>query len=114
MNLALVRLAITCRVTGCCEWNERAARRVRADPDLQGLTPEGIKQLLYNFASDPNNELHECPEQREGYRHLRDYYYYAIIPIPQFRHGLFVEMALIDDDQELPVVHLVNAHEERR
>lgn len=46
-ELDLVRLAITRRGGGYCEWAERAAQRVHSDRDLKGLlTPEGIKDLL--------------------------------------------------------------------
>ena len=50
-------------------------------------------------------------EQRRHYSH-RDYWYAAVIPESGFKHGLFVEMELIDDDPELPVVALLNAHPE--
>jgi hypothetical protein len=44
----------------------------------------------------------------------RPFYYKAIIPVPEFRHGLFVEIVLDDDDPDLPTVRLVNAHEQKR
>jgi len=39
-------------------------------------------------------------------------YYKVIIPVDDFRHGVFVEIRLTgDDDPEYPEVTLFNAHE---
>ena len=57
-ELALVVKAIRCRVTGCCEWEDRAARRLRGDPGLQGLTPEGIVEALIDFG---HVSVHQVP-----------------------------------------------------
>ena len=51
-------------------------------------------------------------EERENWRHHRDYWYFCIVPVDGFRHGLFVEMELSDDDPDVPEVALVNAHPE--
>jgi hypothetical protein len=112
-ELDLVRRTVTCRVTGCCEWDDRAARRVRADADLQGFTPEGIKDLLYDFVAHQGGEIHQVEETRPEYSD-RPFYYKAIVPVAEFRHGLFVEIVLDDDDPDLPAVRLVNAHEQKR
>jgi hypothetical protein len=57
--------------------------------------------------------VEQAPEKRTEYGH-RAYYYKVIIPELGFRHGLFVEMELTDDDPELPCVAILNAHPERR
>jgi hypothetical protein len=105
-----VKLGKTTR--GCCEWQEKAALRVRKDPDCQGLTPEGIRGHLIDFVTN-GGVIRQVVEQREPYRDHRDYYYKAIIPIVGFPRGLFVEIILSDDDIELPSVEIVNAHPQR-
>ena len=112
-ELALVVTAITCRVTGSCEWDDRAARRVRTDPDLKDFTPDGIKALLEEFVANHGGKLQQVVETRPEYSDRR-FYYKAIIPVPEFKSGLFVEIVLDDDDPELPAVRLVNAHEQTR
>ncbi|HZU34931.1 MAG TPA: hypothetical protein VFA18_03430 [Gemmataceae bacterium] len=112
-QLALVYTAIRSGLTGCCEWVDKEAERVRADPDLQGLTPEYIRQRLQQFVSDEGGQVEQVAETRPHFSH-REYYYKAIIPEPGFRHGLFVELELTDDDPEVPSVTLLNAHSQRR
>jgi hypothetical protein len=112
-ELALVRAAICSGVTGCCEWLDKEAERVRGDPDLQGLTPEYIKQRLCHFVAKEAGQVEQVPETRPN-RSYRDYYYKVIIPEPGFKHGLFVEMELTDDDPDVPSVTILNAHPQRR
>ena len=107
-ELELVRRAIISRITGDCEWDERAARRVR-DSLGPGLTPEVIKELLQDFVRK-GGEVHQVPETREEYARDRRDYYKVIIPVWKFKHGLFVEIILSDDDPENPAVQIVNAH----
>ena len=109
-ELALVVQAIQSGVTGCYEWDDREVERVRNDPRLQGLTPEYIRRRLHEFVT-AGGAIEQRREQRRHYSH-RDYWYAAVIPESGFKHGLFVEMELIDDDPELPVVALLNAHPE--
>jgi hypothetical protein len=108
IELALVVAAIASGVTGCYEWDDKAAERVRGDPALQGLTPEYIRQRLYEFVVS-GGKIQQVPEKRPHYSH-RKYYYKAIINEPGFKHGLFVEMELIDADPELPCITIFNAH----
>jgi hypothetical protein len=118
-ELDLVQRAITIRsitgsfVTGCCEWDEKAARRLRARPPLPGLTPEGIRDLLYDFVATQGGVLLQVAETRPEYQDRR-FYYKAVIPVEGLVHGLFVEIVVDDDDPELPEVRLVNAHEQIR
>jgi hypothetical protein len=109
----LVVKAITCNVGGCCEWDEKAARRVRSQPPWPGLTPEGIKELLIDGVANQGVEVIQVEEKRDDYKD-RPFYYKAIVPVKELRHGLFVEFVLDDDDPELPVVRIVNAHEQNR
>jgi hypothetical protein len=112
-ELALVEKALTCGVVGCVEWVPKEAERVRSDRYLQGLTPEEIQGKVIDYVTNQNGEIRQVKETRSN-RSYRNYYYKVILPYPDlFRKGLFVEMELFDPDTELPVVHLVNAHEQK-
>ena len=115
VELALVVKAISLaqNTRGCCEWNERAARRIRQQPPCQGMTPEGIRELLLDHVNNHRGQILQVEERREEYREHR-FYYKAIIPVAGLRRGLFVEMVLGDDDPEFPAVEIVNAHEQGR
>ena len=112
---ALVVKALTCGVTGCVEWDPDEADKLRGDPYLKGLTPEGIQKDLTDYVIHQGAEaVRQIKEKRKGYQH-RVYYYKVVVPYPDlFRHGLFVEMELFDRDVDLPVVHLLNAHEQKK
>src|SRR5437868_291649 len=103
-ELALVIQAIKCGVTGCCEWDDRATRRILADQDLQAFTPDGIRALLQEFVANKGS-IQQVPETRPEYSDRR-FYYKAVLSVPEFRHGLFVEIVVDDDDPELPAVRL--------
>lgn len=108
----LVVQALTCTLSNCVEWvNERTVNRVRLDPANQGLRPWEIIRLLREHVrrSDPSC-VEQVREEREGWRDRRDYWYKVIVPVDGFRHGLFVELELLDDDPDVPVVVLLNAH----
>jgi Glu-tRNA(Gln) amidotransferase subunit E-like FAD-binding protein len=64
-QLALVRKAITSRLGGCCEWEEKAAERVRSDRSLQGLSREEIKELLQDFVAAHPEAVTARRESRE-------------------------------------------------
>ncbi len=57
--------------------------------------------------------IQQVKEQRPEHGDF-EFYYKAIIPVAEFRHGLFVEMCLTDDDADYPVVLIVNAHPQRK
>jgi hypothetical protein len=108
----LVHKAICAGIFGNIEWQSAAYQRVRRDPDMQGLTPEAIRHLLREHVKD-GNALEIREETREEKR-LEDpenpYWYRAVIPVAAFSHGLFVEVILLDHDEEEPFVQIVNAH----
>jgi hypothetical protein len=107
----LVVKALTCGLSNCVEWiNDRTANRIRNDPDLRGLTPEGIKHKLTAFVKD-GGKVKQKREGRPGYKKSYAFYYKANLPLEGFSRRLFVEMVLTDgDDPDFPVVALVNAH----
>jgi hypothetical protein len=104
-ELRLVIRAITLGLTtgGCCEWQDRAVRRLRARPPFEGFTPEGIKQLLCELVAERPAAVTQVIEKREEYQDHR-YYYKVVIPVAGSQRGLFVELVLIDDEAEYPVV----------
>jgi hypothetical protein len=111
-ELALVIKALTCGVRGCVEWKRNVDDRIRSDPFLKGLTPEGIQEDAIAFVKKNSDKVIQVSETRPQYDH-RAFYYKVIIPYPElFRRGLFVEMELYDSDPEVPTVLLVNAHEQ--
>jgi hypothetical protein len=98
------------RFKGCCEWKESSARRVRGKPPCEGLTPEGIKELLLQHI-EHNGELVQVAEKRDEYLDHR-FYYKAVVAVPGLVRGVFVEVVLADDDPDCPAVLIVNAHEQ--
>ncbi len=114
-QLELVRKAITSRLGGCCEWDDKAAQRVRSDRSLEGLSPEEIQERLQDYVTDHPEAVMARRESREEYRGVCDFWFRVILPVPGFTHGLFVELVLEDDpDPDVPGVVIVNAHEQRR
>lgn len=109
---ALVVQALTCSLSNCVEWiNEQESLRVRADPLNQGLTPKEIKRRLRDHVRVSGSScVEQLREVRENWKERRDYWYRVVVPIDGFPHGLFVEMELFDDDPDVPVVYLLNAH----
>jgi hypothetical protein len=85
---------------------------VRNDRELQGLTPEGIKQEVIAFIKN-GGDIQQREEKRPEYSGEREFFYKVIVPLEGFAHGLFVECILGDDDPDVPTVYLVNAHPQR-
>jgi hypothetical protein len=113
-QLHLVQLAIRSGIFGFIQWKDSAALLVQNDPAMAGLTPSGIRALLRQFVED-GNTLDVRLETRVEY--LQDnpedpYWYRAIIPVPDFPNGLFIEVRLIDADPIGPWVEIVSAHEQ--
>jgi hypothetical protein len=110
-ELALVERAVLEGLGGCIEWDGKSAERVRQNPELRGLTPEGIKSELIRCLRSGEATIKQKPEKREPYCRDFRFYYMAVLPIKGFKRGLFVEMRLVDaDDPEYPIVLIVNAH----
>jgi hypothetical protein len=107
-EFALVVQAISCGVSGCCEWDDKAARRFRQNPPVAGLTPEGVKDTLVEFVSKGGSVV-QVKETRPAYDD-RPFYYKVILPMDGLKYGLFVEIVLDDDDSDLPAVRMVNCH----
>ncbi|HTU92213.1 MAG TPA: hypothetical protein VMF69_19175 [Gemmataceae bacterium] len=110
-DVELVRKAILSRTTGDCEWSESAARRMQSDPSLSEWTPESILALLRDYVAQ-GGSIDRRTETRSEYP--QDHWYRVVVPVKQFRHGLFVEIILVDEDPEAPAVQIVSVHEQRK
>lgn len=112
-ELALVVKALTCTLSHCVLWkDDRTERRIRADRELQGLTPNGIKALVREFVRS-GGTIGQIREMRPEYVDGFDFYFKAVISVEDLPLPLFVEMVLTDDDPDCPVVMIVNAHLQR-
>ena len=54
--------------------------------------------------------MRQVAEKRPEYQD-RPFYYKVVLPLADLPRGLFVEIVLDDEDPDLPVVRIVNAHE---
>ncbi len=114
----LVHHAIAAGIFGQIQWDDRADERARSNPDLQGLTPEGVRRLLHDFVcggSHLDERREVCPDWLDANTdrptYYRDFWYRAVVPVPGlFPKGLFVEVRFFDDDAQDPWVEIVNAH----
>ena len=109
-ELALVTVAIRLHnFTGCFEWDADRAAIVR--DQLKEFTPEEVRRLTIEAVLVKGLTVIQVKENR-GFPY--DYYYKVIIPVPEFVHGLFVEMVVDDPDTDTPTVLIKNAHEQRK
>jgi len=114
---ALVVKALRDGLGNCVIWDEKGAQLVREDPELEGLTPAFIRREVIAFVrsqSDAGAVVKQVSEERERWRDDYRFYYKVVLPVDGFKHGLFVEMRLTDDDPDCPVVTLVRAHTQKR
>lgn len=102
---------LACKFGGYCEWERRAAIRIRSTAELKGLLPAGIKTLLCDYVARMPGSVSQVVEKRAEYSDRR-HYFKVVIPVPEFSGGLFVELILTDDDPTDPTVLIVNAHEQ--
>lgn len=109
-DVELVRKAILSSTTGYCEWSVSASRRMRSDISLSGLTEGGVKTLLQEYVAE-GGAIDRRTETRSEYP--QDSWYRVVVPVEQFRYGLFVEIILVDEDPEAPAVQIVSVHEQR-
>src|SRR5947209_1478732 len=87
--LHLVHRAISAGMFGQIQWDDRADEQARSNPDLLGLTPEGIRRLLHAFVSG-GGRLDERHEARPDWlqanadrpSYYRDFWYRAVVQVP--------------------------------
>jgi hypothetical protein len=111
-QLDLVHKAIRSGIYGQIQWKDSASRLVRDDPDLEGLTPQGIRALLRQFVLAGNSLTTRQETRAEFLEEDPDdpFWYRAIFPISGVAWELFIEVKLVDDDPEEPWVEIVSAH----
>ena len=109
--LSVVTEAVRSGTTGCVVWKDGADTRVRRDAALQGLTPEGIIDILIEFVRDLGGLIAQRRETRPYWRGFQDYVYEVLIPVSGLPRDLYVELVLSDPvDEECPVAVIVSAH----
>jgi hypothetical protein len=116
-ELTLVIKCLQEGISNCIIWHEKGARLVREDDELRELTPEFIRREVIRHVRVQNNPaavVRQIRERRSGWEDRYRFYYKVILPVDGFKHGVFVEMRLTDDDPEIPVVTLVRAHTQKR
>jgi hypothetical protein len=95
------------------EWiDDKAMIRVRYEFAATGLSPRKLEELLIEFAKQ-GGKIDERKETRPEWKARRDFWYRAVIPMEGFPRGIFIEIELRDDDPDVPMVSLVNAHPQR-
>lgn len=109
-QLELVRL--TCRngLRDCIAWgSDELVLRVVKDTELAGISVSVITDHLISWVSR-GGEVR--PAQASGanskvpYDHLFD----MVIPVQGIPQGLYLKVALCDDDSELPEIMIVSCH----
>jgi hypothetical protein len=75
----------------------------------------GVRLLLREFVGRGNTLDERNEVRQEWLQEFPDdpYWYRAVIPLFPFPRGLFVELKLIDDDEEEPFVQIVSVHPRR-
>lgn len=107
-RIRLVHQAMTSNISNCVEWiTDRKQKEVTANPDNQGLTANEIRKLAIEWVRR-GGTIDERGET--DFSRNRDYWYRIIVEVDGFPRGLFVEIELTDEDEECPMVSLLNAH----
>jgi hypothetical protein len=110
-QLESVRLALRNGIINCIHWrNEYLIWRVRADSNLQGLTPEAIVELLIRWVRDEGVEIRQKRETREIWRDEFDFVYDVLVPVDGLPRDLYLELILHDEDVDYPEVTIVSCH----
>lgn len=119
-RLDLVLKAICAGFQGQIEWQPSCLERFLGDPEMRGFTDKGIRKALCDFVRNQGGTL-ECRRETDPdwlREHEDDpWWYFAIIPVPEFRDGLFVKVKLLwkeGDDEHDAFVQILSIHEERR
>lgn len=109
----LVIKAITSGLSNCVYWkDDKTEHRIQSDGFLLGWTPKAIKRELIHCVKSGAVSLRQVKEIRPEYKDHYRYFYDTALPVIDFEDGLYVEMVLHDQDEDCPVVVLVNAHPE--
>ena len=111
-QLRLVRLTFVNGLRNCVHWiSEDLINRVRRDPELYGLTPEGVVTLLIEWGQR-GGEIRPVAGQAGEARVEFDHLFAVVIPVEGMPHALelYVKVGLHDDDEDYPEVAIVSCH----
>lgn len=110
-ELALVRKAFGSGLSNCVMWkDDRTMRRVEAEGlGETGLTAVAVKKMTIDHVNQ-GGEIYQIEEKRVEFRQFHPFWYKILVTVNDIEKSLFVEAILHDDDQEFPVVLIVNAH----
>ena len=109
----LVIKALTSGLSNCVLWkDDKTEHRIQSDRFLLGWTPKAIKRELIRCVKSGEAVIRQVEEMRAEYKNDYKCFYDVVLPIDDFQDGLYVEMVLHDEDEECPVVVLVNSHPE--
>lgn len=115
----LVEKAIAAIPRPQIQWNNAAFKKMRSDPELKGFTDVAVKQLLWDAICTRGLKCRARAETDEDWldKHLDDpWWYFLVIPVPEFPKGLFVKMKLLWEEGDLEsdaFVEIINVHEEK-
>lgn len=99
------------------QWNDKALRLLRSKSDLHGFTDLGVKQLLRDYICNHGGKCKERKETDEDWldKHPDDpWWYFVVVPVPQFPKGLFVKMRLLWEEGDLETdayAEIIGVHE---
>ncbi len=107
----LAREAVSSGTSGCILWkNENLVRRVTNDPELLGLGPNAIIDLLVEKVR-AGTPIRQKKETRAYWRDQCEFVYEVLFAVEDLPRNLFVELVLKDPcDEECPEVVIVSAH----
>ncbi len=118
VRLDLVHEAIRAGYHGQIEWKAACLVRFLDDPEMMCFTEKGLKQSLWDFVLKGGRLQARRETDQDWLReHPEDpWWYFAIITVPEFNHGLFVKVKLLwedGDDEDDAFVQIVSIHEEK-
>src|SRR5262245_6947754 len=96
-RLDLVHRAICAGYRGQIEWKDRCLQRFRDDAEMKSFTERGIKDALCDFVRQ-GGQLQARPETDQDWlaEHPDNpWWYFAVLPVDEFPHGLFVKVKLL-------------------
>src|SRR6266849_8745125 len=92
-RLDLVHKAIC---AGRILWKDSCFRLFRDDPSMQNFTQRGVNDSLKDFANQGGQLKYQKESEKSDWFDPDDpFWYFAIIPVPVFRWGLFVKFKLL-------------------
>src|SRR5438105_12626236 len=97
----LVKKAICAGYRGQIEWKPSCLERFRCDHEMKSFTEKGIKNELWDFVRNRGGQIETRAETNADWlrEHPDDpWWYFAVLPVPEFPNGLFVKVKLLWND----------------